>query len=113
MFTFEDLGNNGGYEKLAPTTSTGISASLLLPSTGNYADNPARAALVSVETNPIRYRMDGTAPTATEGLLLPAGSYLTVSNPAYLTVSNPANVKNFRCIDTAAGASSVKILVFY
>lgn len=105
MFTFEDIGNNSGYEALAPTTSTGITTSLLLPTSGNYKNMYAKAALINVETNPIRIKMDGNDPTATVGMLLPVGTFYTISNPA--------NVKNFRCIDTGAGASSVKVLVFH
>lgn len=36
-------------------------------------------ALVTVETNPIRFRLDGTAPTSAEGHLLQAGDSIVVS----------------------------------
>jgi len=54
---------------------------------------------------PIRWRCDGVAPTATVGNYLSAG--------AMLTLTGSVNIKAFRCIDTAAGASSVTINVMF
>jgi len=38
----------------------------------------AQEAIVSVETDQVRYRLDGTAPTSSEGHLLEAGDYLVL-----------------------------------
>lgn len=101
MITFDHLGDHMGYEKLNPTSSTGCTAAKILPTSGNFNGILARAIIVRPETNNVRYRMDGTAPTATTGTLLKADDILT------LTGTN--NIKNFRCIDTAAGASDVHV----
>jgi len=105
MIVLEDLGNQYGYEALAPTSSTGITSTLIRPTSGPYAGMTPRAVLIGVETQPIRFRMDGTAATADNGVLLKADSYFTMINFE--------NIKNFRCIDTAAGASKVTVLVFF
>lgn len=80
-------------------------------SSSNYALVPpfdgleAQEALLIVETNPIRFRMDGIAPTATVGALVNQGSSITIKGAV--------NLKNFRCIDTASGASSVAVHVLF
>lgn len=105
MEILEVLGDCSGYEKLAPTTSTGFTATKIKPTSGVGKNTNAKAVLIGVETQPVRIRLDGTAPTATEGLLLKADTYYTVVGEV--------NVKNFHCIDTVAGASSVKCLFFH
>lgn len=99
MITFDTLGDHMGYEKLTPTTATGLTATRILPTSGNFNGILARAVMIRPETNNIRYRIDGTDPTATTGTLLKADDILT------LTGTN--NLKNFKCIDTGAGASDV------
>jgi hypothetical protein len=101
----EVLGDNTGYEKLAPTTSTGFTTTLIRPTSGTYQNMTAKAVLIGVETQPIRFRCDGTAPTADEGM------YLAANN--YYTIVGEQNIRNFHCIDTSAGASSVKCLFFH
>lgn len=105
MDVIENIGDQYGYEALAPTTSTGFTASVIKPTTGIYAGMTARAVRIGVETNPIRFREDGTAATAANGMKLNANNYYTVIGKL--------NVKGFRCIDTSAGASSVKVLPFF
>ncbi len=70
MLVLEDLGNQYGWEKLSPTSSTSITATIIQPTGGPYKGMTAKAILINVETNPIRIRMDGTAATATDGMLL-------------------------------------------
>lgn len=84
----------GGYQKINPTTATGLTL------TG--AETGARMALISVEAEPVRMRDDGTDPTASEGLLLPAG---TVREYA-------GTLSALKFIDTAAGASTVTVLLY-
>ena len=107
MIVLEDLGIAQGWEKLSPTSSIGITAALIEPTTGKMAGMKARAALIAVETFPIRIRLDGgtTAPTASNGIQLKADTYFTIVNLE--------NIKNFRCIDTAAGASAVHVHLFF
>ena len=100
----EEYGKASGYEALAPTSSTGITATLLTPTTGVYKGKMAKSALLTVETFPIRFRQEGT-PTAD------VGHYVTPGQT--ITLTGMTNLKNFRCIDTAAGASSVKVTVFH
>lgn len=66
---------------------------------------PAKEALIDVETYAIRFRTDGVAPTATVGHYLAAGSSMVLKGMD--------NLRKFKCIDTASGASSVKITVFF
>lgn len=61
------------------------------------AGRPAVAAVVSVETQAARYRIDGGTPTATTGHPVPAG--------ATIIVAGSGNVTRFRIIGQAASAS--------
>ena len=105
MYIFEQLGDQVGYEKLAPTTSTGFTATLIKPTSGEKLGYSAKVVRIIPEDYPIRYREDGTAPTATEGPKIDAGT-------EHLIIGTE-NITNFRCIDTAAGASSVKCLFYF
>ena len=77
-----------GFEALAPTTAT----ELTVPA-------GSTKAVVTVETNPARYRFDGTTtpPTATVGHLAAAGDTLVFTG----------GLDEVEFIDTAAGASVV------
>ncbi len=55
-----------GYQRLA---ALGDPAPLTVP-------KAARAALIQAENQPVRWRDDGTAPTASAGMLLDAGATL-------------------------------------
>ena len=90
MLILEDLGNQFGWEKINPTSATGITSTIIKPTSGAYKGMDAKAVLINVETNPIRIRMDGTAPTASNGMLLKADTYYTIVNAA--------NIRNFLCI---------------
>ena len=57
---------------IGPTTAT-INA----PQAGGFRKR-AKAALISVETQSVRLRFDGTAPTASVGHLLATGDYVLV-----------------------------------
>lgn len=96
----ESYGRNAGYEKIAPTSATGFTAA-------NLTEHglPITAAVVSVKDNPVRVRMDGTDPTATEGLFVPADETIVIVGAA--------NMSKFKCIDTATGASEVTALFFH
>lgn len=61
------------------------------------ADVSTNQAFLSVETNPIRWRADGTAPTTAIGHLANAG--------ATITLVGHANVANFKMIATGANAT--------
>jgi len=94
-----------GFESITPTTAKSITSALVLPTSGSYIAMNAVAAYVTVETQPIRFRIDGTAASATVGHSLGAGeSYLVRGKTA---------VSQFSCIDTAAGAATVRVTVFH
>ena len=105
MIINEELGDAGTYESLSPTTATGITSTVRHPTSGVHKGRMARAALIIVETNAVRFRIDGTDPEAAVGAPIEAGQNTTITGVN--------NVKNFSCIDTAAGASSVHVMVYF
>jgi len=86
-----------GFQKLAVSTSA---VSLTIP-----AD--AFTAYVQVETDSIRYRTDGTAPTSTDGTLAYPGQVIEITEYEQL--------KNFKAIqaDVASGAGQLNIEYHY
>ena len=105
MIINEELGDAGTYEALAPDTATGITSTIRHPTSGFYKGKMARAAMIIVETNPIRFRIDGTAPAAGVGIPIATGQNIII------TGTN--NVKNFSCIDQSAAASAVHVQVYF
>lgn len=76
------------FEQLTVSTAVGFTASKILVQTASTDTNEGQAfieskrvdeALVTVETNPIRVRFDGTNPTASVGHLFNAGDSFVVS----------------------------------
>lgn len=64
----------------------------------------ADEALITVETQSVRYRLDGTAPTASVGhLVAAAGS---------ITVTGNTNVKNFKIIRATGSDATVMVTLF-
>lgn len=61
-------------------------------------------ALVTIETNPIRYRFDGTAPTAAVGHLAPIGQAIEVCGGD--------NIRNFRMIRQGAADATATVSYF-
>jgi len=87
-----------GYEAIAVgAAAVGITAALLAVGV-NYA-------LITVETQPVRFRMDGVDPTAVEGHLLNVGDVLELEGGTA--------VLQFRAIQTAAGASNLRVSLGY
>jgi hypothetical protein len=81
-----------GYAKFSsPSSSTLLSAS---PAVGVALPADAKYVLLQAETQNIRWRDDGSAPTASEGMLLTAG------DPGFWYNGNLAA---FRFIQAAAG----------
>jgi len=102
---FNYLGAAGAYESLSPVGATAFSENIRKPTAGTYANMTALAALITIETNAIRFREDGSNPSATEGLRIEAGQNYTVVGSE--------NVERFRVIDTADGASTVKVQMYF
>lgn len=84
-----------GYEALTiSNASLGLTAGTIAAGTvvgdtlgGNTYIDMKRMdeALITVEANPIRFRLDGTAPTATEGHLLQPGDAITITGYSNLS----------------------------
>lgn len=84
------------HRAITPTVATGLTAADLIDSAGR----PADAVLVTVETQPVRFRFDGTDPQAATGHTLAAGDERVFRGVNIL--------RNIKFIDTAAGASTVR-----
>ncbi|MDY0188990.1 MAG: hypothetical protein RBR16_13820 [Syntrophus sp. (in: bacteria)] len=58
----------GDYESITvSTTAIGFTATKLAPVAGDYSGRKAEAVLITVEDQPVRFRADGTDPSAAEG----------------------------------------------
>lgn len=87
------------YESIVVGTSTAISSSTILDA-ALYDAYRVVQGLVTIEGNNIRCKFDGTAPTASEGLLAYVGDVITIEGII--------DVRNFSCIGIA-GTATVKI----
>jgi hypothetical protein len=87
-----------GYARYTPNAAIQLTAT---PDAGVVLPAEANSMVLSVKDNPIRYRTDGTDPTASEGLYLPVGVWFFEDQRAWM--------EQFRFIDTAAGASEVTV----
>lgn len=97
----------GDYESITvSTTAIGFTAAKLAPVAGAYAGKKAEAALVTVETQPLRFRADGANPTAAEGHVLIAGD----ERYWYWGYHDLAKVKFIR---KDASDATVKVSYFY
>lgn len=57
----------------------GIDAAKLLPAAGDFKDQAAEVALISVEAGDVRFKFDGTDPVAlTDGHLLVEGMFYSI-----------------------------------
>lgn len=86
------------YESIIVGTQTVSSTAI---TTINNAAYPNIVGFYTVETGNVRFRTDGTAPTATEGHLLYIGDVLTIEG---LT-----DILNFKAISTTSGTSTLRI----
>lgn len=82
------------------TVSIGFTAATYAPS----GQDQASAALISLETNPIRFRSDGTDPTAAVGHPAVAGQTIEVCGAP--------NVRKFRMIRSGAADGSATVSYF-
>lgn len=77
----------------------GFTASKYSPS--GATNFPATCATVNVETAPIRYTLDGTAPTTTVGTLKNVGDTFVVTGSV--------DIKNFKAIRTTGVSASISV----
>lgn len=94
------------YEAITvSSTAVGLTATKVTPSAA--ANTPAHGkafeVFISVETNAIRYRIDGTDPTASEGHPVAAG--------ASVTITGYDNIRRLKMIRQSADAA-VKVTFF-
>jgi hypothetical protein len=102
----------GAHESLSPTSSTGITAAIQEPTSGEYNNIPALAALITVEDNSTRFTVDGTTPTNSNGTSADTGHLITAGQ-SYV-IEARTGVVNFRCIDAVSGSASVvKVTTFF
>ena len=94
-----------GYEAITVSNAVKtITAGLITPVAGSYTGKSAIQAIISVETDQIRFRLDGGNPTDAVGHLLDIGDYFIVDGPTAI-----ANLKMIRVTTDA----SVKVTVFH
>lgn len=86
------------YESITVGTSSAKTGTSTL-SASVYDSYRSIEALYTIETNNVRYRTDGTAPTTTEGILLYVGDVLTVEGIT--------DIRNFKVIGET-GTATVK-----
>lgn len=86
-----------GYESVTVSTA----AKALTAAT--YGD--AKHALITVDANPIRYRLDGTAPTTTEGHLVLASATATMT----IELKSTDQIKRFQAIRQGSADAILKV----
>jgi len=75
MAVIELLYDAYDYEsKIVSTAAVPLTDTKIMPTD----EAPAGAALISIETASVRIRLDGIAPTSTEGHLLEVGDFLLI-----------------------------------
>lgn len=84
------------YRSITTVGATGITAADFKNAAGQEAD----CVIVTVETNVVRWRADGSSPAAAEGHVIAAGEERTFYGSAL--------IRALKFIDTAAGAATVK-----
>lgn len=65
----------------------------------------AKFATITVETNPIRVRFDGTAPTSTNGHLFQPG--------AVIELLSQGQIQNFRAIRASSATGDATLMITY
>ena len=87
----------GVHNALSATTGTAVS--LTIPSTAGLLA-PSHA-IIQVATNSIRWRADGTAPTASVGILVAAGTNIEFMDP---DGDFSGTIRNFKAIGISGTA---------
>lgn len=95
------------YEAITvSTTAVGLTSTKVTPS--DAANTPAHGkafeVFISVETNGIRYRIDGTDPTASEGHPVASGEAITITGYN--------NIRRLKMIRSGAADAAVKVTFF-
>jgi hypothetical protein len=89
---------SGGYEAITVSNvAIGFTSTYIKPTSGDFSGKVCQEVLCTLETDQIRFTLDGTTPTSAIGHLLEAGQNLTLKNPA--------DISNFRGIRVTTDAS--------
>jgi hypothetical protein len=81
------------------STAVGFTASKITPTTGDWKNQDCQVAEFRVETDQIRYRLDGADPTSVAG----SGTLVNVGD--IVTIRGTNNIKRFRAIRVTADAT--------
>lgn len=98
-----ELGRAGAFETLTTAAVVGFTAATIAPVAGVHEGKSAVGALISVETNPIRFTLDGTTPSLTAGT---GAGHLLAAGGEY-EIYGAGNVANFKCINAVAASGAV------
>jgi hypothetical protein len=93
-----------GYEAITVNTAIGITATVLTPASGVYSGVHAVGASISIETDAIRYTIDGTTPTSSIGHKIAADDIFYIFGKTAL-----ANLRMIKITNNA----SAKVTVFH
>lgn len=91
----------GGTQAIAATSSTAVSITISAASAASATQPYPNYVVFIAETNDIRWRDDGTAPTATSGMYLPKNTYFFYDGP-------PQNLKFI----TTAGSATIDVALY-
>lgn len=101
---YDDLLVAGDYEQITVSDSAiGFTSTKLQPTSGTYSGKSARKVDIVPEDGEVRFRVDGTDPTASVGMPLPLGTHRTLKE--YNTLSQARFIR--------VGASDVTLSVTY
>lgn len=106
VMSYESLSVSSSASTVAPslTKIRSVTASNPGAGTADVIAETAVEAFVSVEGAQVRYRIDGTAPTGTEGHILNSGDTLTVQGYT--------NIKNLQLTITGTTTAVIKATYF-
>lgn len=93
-----DKGQAFGYQSISLSNSNPSGFTIPVPQ--------AEAALIRVETNNMRFRLDGVAASATSGYLLMS------SDTQGFWIWGAGNLKNFSAIATTTGTTNLDVIYF-
>lgn len=89
---------SGGYEAITVSnTAIGFTSTEIKPTSGDFLGKVCQEVFCTLETDSIRFTLDGTIPTSSVGHLL--------NNGQNLTIKNPADIAGFRAIRVTGDAS--------
>ncbi len=96
----------GGFETLVVTDAVvSLSPEKLNPVMGTFANIKARAAQVTLEDGDIRFRLDGSDPSSTEGHRFPAATALSIVGTQTL--------RQFRAVRSGTVNGTLRVTYFY